>query len=792
MAAARRRRLRGCLVAALVFTSALLVTALGFATNLATELVKDQWWAGNRPMMLGVTLVLAFLVAVLAVAQHRLAEGGAQEPPASPALPEPDAEPAGRPVEEWDPFDLGVHRAIEVAGSTGELPEYIPRPHDEELRDLLDRAEPPAEMIVLVGGSSTGKTRTAFEAVRDRLAGWRLVFPRSAAELVELAASGRIAERTVVWLNETQDYLDGAEGERAATALAGLLDQGRRLVVIGTLWPEYWNRFTHQPQEGEPDPHRATRTLLRAACRIDVPEDFTGADRQVRARAERDPRLAEAVKLAGPSQRIIQQLAAGPDLINRYRDADCYARAVLTAAIDARRLGHLSPLAPAFLREAARGYLTGTELAEAGPDWFTQALAYATVKVRGAQAPLAPTGTRPGRTDGFLLADYLDQHGRTARRAARIPDTLWNAAAHHVRNPDDLARLGQAAWYRARYRLAVPLLTQAAEAGNGDAAFRLAGLLAEAGRIDEAIERFTRLAEAGNPHAASRLADLLAGVGRTEEAIERLTPLAEAGSGDAAYFLADLLAGVGRTEEAIERLTPRVEAGDPIAASCLADLLAEAGRIDEAIERFTRLAEAGNLHAASCLADLLAGVGRIEEAIEWFARVAEAGNLIAAFRLAGLLAEAGPIDEAIERFTRLAEAGNLHAASCLADLLAGVGRIEEAIEWFARVAEAGNLIAASCLADLLAGVGRIEEAIEWFTRAAEAGDPRAARSLADLLAGVGRIEEAIEWFTRAAEAGSPLAAYRLADLLTKAGRTEEANRLRMFGLNADGSISDPW
>ncbi|KWX11023.1 hypothetical protein TR74_00175, partial [Carbonactinospora thermoautotrophica] len=100
--------------------------------------------------------------------------------------------------------------------------------------------------------------------------------------------------------------------------------------------------------------------------------------------------------------------------------------------------------------------------------------------------------------------------------------------------------------------------------------------------------------------------------------------------------------------------------------------------------------------------------------------------------------------------------------------------------------------AASCLADLLAGVGRIEEAIEWFTRAAEAGDPRAARSLADLLAGVGRIEEAIEWFTRAAEAGSPLAAYRLADLLTKAGRTEEANRLRMFGLNADGSISDPW
>jgi len=48
-----------------------------------------------------------------------------------------------RSIAEWNPFDLGVHRAITVGGpqtddQLPDLPGYLRRPHDDELADLLD------------------------------------------------------------------------------------------------------------------------------------------------------------------------------------------------------------------------------------------------------------------------------------------------------------------------------------------------------------------------------------------------------------------------------------------------------------------------------------------------------------------------------------------------------------------------------------------------------------------------------------------------------------------------------
>lgn len=68
-----------------------------------------------------------------------------------------------------DPFALEVHRAITVAGSSGlpVLPPYLGREHDEELRGRVGRAvdEGRSAMVVLVGGSSTGKIRACWEAL---------------------------------------------------------------------------------------------------------------------------------------------------------------------------------------------------------------------------------------------------------------------------------------------------------------------------------------------------------------------------------------------------------------------------------------------------------------------------------------------------------------------------------------------------------------------------------------------------------------------------------------------------
>jgi hypothetical protein len=127
-----------------------------------------------------------------------------------------------------DPFALEVHPAIDAgaqAAGLPALPAYVPRDHDERLRDVVRRAaiSGSSAVAVLVGGSSTGKTRACWEAVKNLPGGWQLWHPinpgRSEAALAELP---RIGPRTVVWLNEAQRYLltPAAElGERVAAGL---------------------------------------------------------------------------------------------------------------------------------------------------------------------------------------------------------------------------------------------------------------------------------------------------------------------------------------------------------------------------------------------------------------------------------------------------------------------------------------------------------------------------------------------------------------------------------------------
>ncbi|MGH8878930.1 MAG: hypothetical protein ACRD0P_16595 [Stackebrandtia sp.] len=97
-------------------------------------------------------------------------------------------------------------------------------------------------IAVLVAGSSAGKTRACWEALhplRDRK-GWRLWHPFDPTRPeAAIQALDTVGPRTVVWLNKTQEYLGGEDGERVAAKLRTLLaDPGRApVLVLGTLWP---------------------------------------------------------------------------------------------------------------------------------------------------------------------------------------------------------------------------------------------------------------------------------------------------------------------------------------------------------------------------------------------------------------------------------------------------------------------------------------------------------------------------------------------------------------------------
>ena len=96
----------------------------------------------------------------------------------SPGGPRAGAGPvaAGRPLAEVrDPFALEVHRPVlpeDAPAGLPELPAYVPRGHDQVLAQVVRAAAGGRSGIaVLVGGSSTGKTRACWEVLgllRDR------------------------------------------------------------------------------------------------------------------------------------------------------------------------------------------------------------------------------------------------------------------------------------------------------------------------------------------------------------------------------------------------------------------------------------------------------------------------------------------------------------------------------------------------------------------------------------------------------------------------------------------------
>ncbi|MGV9822980.1 hypothetical protein [Nocardia xishanensis] len=265
--------------------------------------------------------------------------------------------PGRRLAEITDPFALDVHQPITAdgKGDVAVLPPYVRRAHDDQVAEAVQRAlGGHSAMVVLVAGSSTGKTRTLWEALEPLRAagGWRLWHPLAPTPIQALLDRLKaVGPRTVLWLNETQDYLGNGIGEEhVAIALRSLLaDRSRApVLVLGTLWPSHHESLCRRISS-------QARRLLEDTV-IAVPESFTGADlAAMRVAADSDPRLMTA--LAGAEDgRITQYVAGGPELINRYRfSCSPAARAIIDVAMDAVRLAPRNDvISRALLHDAAR------------------------------------------------------------------------------------------------------------------------------------------------------------------------------------------------------------------------------------------------------------------------------------------------------------------------------------------------------------------------------------------------------------------------------------------------------
>ncbi len=71
-------------------------------------------------------------------------------------------------VSQVDPTQIGVDRAAQDILPGGELPEYVTRDIDGDLRQAVEAALDGSGrwLVVVIGPSKVGKSRTAFEALR--------------------------------------------------------------------------------------------------------------------------------------------------------------------------------------------------------------------------------------------------------------------------------------------------------------------------------------------------------------------------------------------------------------------------------------------------------------------------------------------------------------------------------------------------------------------------------------------------------------------------------------------------
>lgn len=308
---------------------------------------------------------------------------------------------------------LGVHAAIDVPEADGPQPVYIERDSDNGLRALVSRAAEQGGLVVITGGSGTGKTRSAFEAVRAVVPNWWLLHPRDADHLREVAANN--PSQLVVWLDELQLYLRGPNALDVGTVRA-LLEAGA--VIMATTWPHYYAGYIAPAAPGRLDDVGTAREVLKLADVVHLNATFSTAELQ-RAHAARDgdARIATALRYRG--HQLPQMIAAAPQLLERWRSADPYASAVLHAALDATLSGENLPLSADLLRQTAPKYCDDRRRAEASSDWFESALAYTTTSLSGGIALLAPVtaGETMGQIDGYVMADYVVHHEQQQRAA---------------------------------------------------------------------------------------------------------------------------------------------------------------------------------------------------------------------------------------------------------------------------------------------------------------------------------------------------------------------------------------
>jgi hypothetical protein len=439
---------------------------------------------------------------------------------------------------ELSPTDVGVRPGSRLAGGPaavpGDVPVYVRRDIHERLVSLIRQGR----WVLIEGPSAAGKTRTAYETVREAAPNHQVLIPLNPAEpaLEKLVRSEHEVRPAVVWLDDIDRYLKAdTVNHSLLTALSP--GNGRDVAIVATL--RAGARKALQEAEGPGGQDRPVRTVndvlgMFESCSLGSamsPEELARARRQAQ-----DPRIESALHNSHDG-RITEYLSAVPALLRHWKQAEDevsrVGAALVSAAVDWRRVGRDQPVPAGTLAALLPEYLVPAPDA-VPPELLQTALAWAT-----AVPPEATSACLTAVGDGYLASDILVDHAQTEDGGRGIPDRVWElgladenghsattvsmsalsqgrpevseAALRRAAGSGDAAamnNLGFELHLREELDTAKHWYEQAALAGNVDAMYNL-GVLEQHRNPDLAERWYRRAAERGYPAAMYHLGKLL-------------------------------------------------------------------------------------------------------------------------------------------------------------------------------------------------------------------------------------------------------------------------------------------
>jgi TPR repeat protein len=502
---------------------------------------------------------------------------------------------------------------VKLAGVPGEpaFLDYVPREADQKLRDGMYAARAQRRMLLVVGGSASGKSRSAAEAVRLHLADHRLLCPRQ-------TSLGRLHDLPVADLGPALIWLDDAERyeERAFRDTVEWLLRSGFLVVATIRRSELEAKM---PRGDLRNPFGEALTDAQLMLQVAWPVIWKDQERQrVREHVKYPALLVWVATGKSPCAWVV----AGPALQDKLRfartDDERPARyALVRSVLDWYRTSIAQPIPLAVATTVVHNYLS-VEPETADID---DALRWALESVTGASRLTSQSLlTKISGADALTVHDYIQD--ADAKVSARpVPDAVWMAAFKEAASDDARLAISLAAALQGNAAIAAKGWLPFANKGNSVAMYNLGVLLNDTDPA-QAREWWQQAAEAGQARAMYNLGVLLNDTDPAQ-AREWWQQAAEAGHAGAMNNLGALLENRDPVQ-ALQWYQQAAEIGDGSAMYHLGVLLNETDPA-QAREWWQRAAEAGHAGAMNNLGVLL-NDSDPAQAREWWQRAAETGH----------------------------------------------------------------------------------------------------------------------------------------------------------------------